>query len=90
MRVKVMEALALGKAVVASPLAVEGLAVSTGDQVLLAETDEEFVTAAVTLLEVTSRRAALARRAQAWAASNLGWEHPLAAFEALYTSLLPS
>src|SRR5438132_405628 len=38
MRVKVLEALAAGKPVVASSLAVEGLGVSDGDQLLIAET----------------------------------------------------
>ena len=42
MRVKVLESLAAGKAVVASPRAVEGLDVTPGQEFLLADTDEEF------------------------------------------------
>jgi glycosyltransferase involved in cell wall biosynthesis len=88
MRVKVMEALASGKAVLASRLAIEGLAVEDGDQVVLAETDEEFAAAAGRLLADAHGRERLATAARAWAVANLGWERPLAAFETLYASLL--
>jgi glycosyltransferase involved in cell wall biosynthesis len=88
MRVKVLEALAAGKAVVASPLAVEGLDVTDGEQVVLAETDQQFADAIGGLLRDPERRATLARRARAWACANLGWENSVAAYEALYTSLI--
>jgi polysaccharide biosynthesis protein PslH len=89
MRVKVLEALAAGKAVVASPLAIEGLALRDGEQLLVAQSDAEFVEAILRLLQEPDRRVALARRARAWATSNLGWEGPLAAYERLYQQLLP-
>ena len=88
MRVKVLEALAAGKAMVASPLAVEGLDVTDGEQVVLAETDQEFCDAIGGLLRDPERRRALARRARAWACANLGWENSVAAYETLYTSLI--
>lgn len=87
MRVKVLEALAAGKAVVASPLAVEGLDVSDGEQVRLATTDQEFCQAIVRLLDDPAARAALAARARRWASENLDWETSVAAYEALYSSL---
>jgi len=87
MRVKVAEALAAGKAVVASALAAEGLAVTSGDQLLLAESDQQVASACVGLLRDPQARAALARRARAWAEHHLGWEAPVAAFEQLYASL---
>lgn len=88
MRVKVMEALAGGKAVVATPLALEGLKVEDGDQVRIGRTDEELVQATLDLLRHPDRRAALGRRARTWAIAELGWERPVAAFERLYESLL--
>ncbi len=88
MRVKVLEALAAGKAVVASPLAIEGLGVRAGEQVLLAESDEAFAAAIVQLLSDPAQRAALAGRARAWACANLSWERPVAAYEALHRRLL--
>ncbi|MEJ7811826.1 MAG: glycosyltransferase family 4 protein [Gemmatimonadaceae bacterium] len=88
MRVKVLEALAAGKAVVATPLAVEGLSVTDGEQVALGETDRQLCDAIGALLDSPERRAALAARARAWAVANLGWERPVAAYETLYASLL--
>ena len=88
MRVKVMEALAAGKAVVATPLALEGLAVVDGDQVRIGRTDAELSDAAVELLRDSQRRVALGRRARAWAVTALDWSGPVAAFERLYASLL--
>jgi glycosyltransferase involved in cell wall biosynthesis len=88
MRDKVMEALGAGKAVLASPLAVEGLTVADGEQVAVADTDEELIARAIRLLSDAASRAALGRAARAWAVANLGWEHRVAAFEALYTSLV--
>jgi polysaccharide biosynthesis protein PslH len=88
MRVKVMEALAAGKAVVATPLALEGLAVDDGDQVRIGRTDAELAEAAVELLRDADRRGALGRRARAWAMTALDWAGPVAAFEQLYASLL--
>jgi glycosyltransferase involved in cell wall biosynthesis len=88
MRVKVLEALAAGKAVVASPLAVEGLEVRDGVELVLAETDDEFVERVAQLLADLARRQALAERARRFALERLGWEHALAAYERLHASLL--
>jgi polysaccharide biosynthesis protein PslH len=88
MRVKVLEALAAGKAVVASPLAAEGLEVLDGEQIALAETDEDFAKRIIHLLDDADQRALLAARARAWACANLGWDEPIAAYERLYHTLL--
>lgn len=88
MRVKVMEALAAGKAVVASPLAAAGLDVEHGQQLLLAGAADEFAAAILRLLESPAERAALATRARAWAAASLGWERPVAAYDRLHERLL--
>ena len=88
MRVKVLEALAAGKAVVASPLAVEGLDVMDGKHVLLADSDRQFSDAIVQLLTQPERRTALAAHARSWARANLDWEGPIAAYERLYQSLM--
>lgn len=59
-RIKALEALALGLPVVASAKAVEGLHLTAGRDFLLAETDAEFVAAAVRLSEDAALREALA------------------------------
>jgi polysaccharide biosynthesis protein PslH len=88
MRVKVLEALAAGKAVIASPLAIEGLDLVDGEHVILAETDQQFSEAIVELLIDPVKRASLAACARAWACANLGWEKSITAYEELYESLL--
>ena len=88
MRVKVLEALAAGKAVVATPLALEGLTVEDGDQLRIGRSDGELAQAAVELLRDPDRRRALGQRARGWAVATLGWEGPVTAFERLYASLL--
>jgi glycosyltransferase involved in cell wall biosynthesis len=88
MRVKLLEALAAGKAVVASPRAAAGLELTDGVQIELAETDDEFAAAVVSLLEDESQRVSLAQNARAWAVANLGWGAVVIRYEELYRSLL--
>lgn len=88
MRVKILETLANGKAVVASSLAIEGLDVEDGRQVVLAESDQEFSKAAIDLLSAPELRARLAREAYAWACANLSWEKTVESYEDLYHHLL--
>jgi glycosyltransferase involved in cell wall biosynthesis len=87
MRVKVLETLAAGKALVASQLAVDGLDLTTGAQVALASTDAEFAERIVELLDDPVRRASMAHEARRWARINLGWEGPVSEYDALYESL---
>jgi glycosyltransferase involved in cell wall biosynthesis len=88
MRVKVLETLAGGKAIVTSRLAVEGLDLVNGEQIYLAESDVEFCEAITKLLTSPERRVLLANRARAWACSNLSWNQSVAEYEALYSRLL--
>jgi polysaccharide biosynthesis protein PslH len=87
MRVKVLEALAHGKALVASPLAIEGLDVEGGKHVLVGTTDAEFADALVDLLLHPERRKAVATAGRAWAEENLDLEPLVRAYEELYASL---
>lgn len=87
-RIKVLEALAAGKAVVASPRAVEGLELPSEEILLVGETDDDLAACIVELLHDPARRRAIAERARAWAEANLRWEDSVAAYEGLYTSLL--
>lgn len=88
MRVKVLEALAYGKAIVASPLALEGLDVRDGEHLLVAESDEEFANAIVGLLEDPVRRTAIATAARRWAEEHMHAETQVRAYEALYSTLV--
>jgi polysaccharide biosynthesis protein PslH len=88
MRLKVLEALAAGKAVVATPLAVAGLDVQDGDQVALASDEAAFAERIVHLLTDAPARAALAERARQWAEEHVSVDRMARAYEALYDSLL--
>ena len=78
-RVKVLEALAAGKAVVASRRAAAGLDVVDGRHILLADDIGEFAAAIVRLLNDEKARIALARGAREWACAHGGWEPVVAA-----------
>lgn len=88
MRVKVLEALAAGKAVVATPRAVEGLDVLAGEHLEVAESDAGLRDAIARLLDDPGRRAALGAHARAWAQAHLSWDATVGAYERLYASLL--
>lgn len=88
MRVKSIEALASGKAVVASARAVEGLDVRDGREFLLAETDEEFAEATVRVLEDIELRRRLARAARDWAEAHVSIDAVASAYAGLYSSLV--
>jgi glycosyltransferase involved in cell wall biosynthesis len=89
MRMKVLEALAAGKAVVASPLAAEGLNVTDGDPLLLAGDDDAFASAIGRLLDDEASRGELARRARQWACARFGWERAIAGYETVHARLYP-
>ena len=88
MRVKVLESLAAGKAVVASSRAVEGLDVKPGRDLLLAETDDEFCVAISALLADEARRLEMGSAARRWAAANFDVDRAVKSYEALYRHLL--
>lgn len=88
MRVKVLEALSAGKAVVASTRALEGLTVVDGQHVLVADREDEFVFGISQLLENREMRLALGAEGRRWAVENLSWESRLQSFERLYDRLL--
>ena len=90
MRVKLLEALAAGKAVVASPLAAAGLEVSDGKELVLADTDDEFAESIVTLVGDEAARSRIGHNAREWALRNLTWGSPVREYEQLYRSLLAS
>ena len=87
MRVKLLEAMAAGKAVVASPQAAAGLEVEAGAQLELAETDAQFADAIVALAGDDQARARLGTAAREWARTHLSWDARVREYEALYRSL---
>jgi glycosyltransferase involved in cell wall biosynthesis len=88
MRVKVLEALAAGKAIVAYPEAVAGLELEDGVHALVARDEASFAEAVTALLADPRLRKALGSAAREWAVDHLAWDGPLDAHDALYRELL--
>ena len=91
LRMKVLQAMAMGKAVVATPLAAEGVAAPGGEPALaLAGDAEGFAARTAALLADPAERAALGRRARAVVTEHHGWAGYAERLEALYAGLLPA
>jgi hypothetical protein len=83
---KVMEALAAGKAVVATPLALEGIDAARGREVLAAEADGEFSATILRLMRDSALRRAIAAGGRQWAERSAAISRS-DAFDALYREL---
>jgi len=86
-RLKMLGAMAAGKAVVSTSVGAEGLALASGREVVLADTAEEFAAAVRVLLRDRARAERLGRAARALAEARYRWEACLAPFDDLYASL---
>jgi polysaccharide biosynthesis protein PslH len=86
-RLKLIEALAAGRAVVSTPIGVEGFPVVDGRDVLLAETVEEFAERIVNLLDNPQKRSALGSAGMRFAKS-YDWRLVVPQFQAVYNRLL--
>jgi glycosyltransferase involved in cell wall biosynthesis len=73
-RIKVYEAMAMGKAIVSTRIGVEGLPVTDRENVVLSEGPEEFADAVVRLLRDAKERAAIASSARSFVERNFSWE----------------
>ena len=74
---KVLEAMAMGKAIVASPEPIVGLAVEPGVHLLRAADADEWVSHVTTLLDDAPLRADMGLAAQAYVTANHRWEQCL-------------
>jgi sugar transferase (PEP-CTERM/EpsH1 system associated) len=83
-RLKVLEAMAMGKAIAATTMAVEGLGLSDGAEVRLADRPEALAEALGTLLDQPEERRRLGTAARRRAVADYRWEALVPAIEALY------
>lgn len=79
-RIKIYEAMAMGMAIVSTPVGAEGLPVRDGEHVVLAERPPAFAEAVVRLLRDPERRSRLGRAARAFVEANGTWDRAAAAF----------
>jgi glycosyltransferase involved in cell wall biosynthesis len=86
-RLKMLEAMAAGKAVVSTTIGAEGLALTPGQDVVIADTAVEFAAAVRALLADRGQAARLGQAARALVEARYGWDVCLAPIEELYASL---
>lgn len=86
--IKIMEAMAMGKAIVSTPGGVNGLDLENGRDVLVLDSGQQMAYAIAGLFENPEIRRALERQARATAVARYNWETIAAEQERLYRSLL--
>lgn len=73
-RLKVLDAMALGKAMVSTTIGCEGIDVRPGEHLLTADTPDAFASATISLLEDPDRRRALGHAARALVENKYSWQ----------------
>lgn len=74
-RIKILEALSMGKAVVSTSVGAEGLAVVDGVHLLLADSPQEFARRAIDLLNFPEERRRLGENGRKLAVQRYSWNH---------------
>ncbi len=87
-RLKVFEAMAMGRPIVSTALGVEGLAVTDGTDYLAADTAGTFAAAVLALLDDAARRAAIASAARELVVQRFSWAQVTKRFEAICAGVL--
>jgi len=85
-RLKLLEAMALAKPVVATSLGAEGYPITDGREVVLADAPVEFAQAVVTLLRSPERGAELGENARAFVERQYDWRVIVPALEHVYAT----
>jgi len=88
--IKIMEAMAMGKAIVSTPGGVNGLDVQSGRDVVVAATGREFADAIVRLTEDPDARHRIEAQARRTAEEKYSWDTIADQQAALYESLRPT
>jgi glycosyltransferase involved in cell wall biosynthesis len=81
-RMKIFEALAMGKPVVSTTIGAEGLVLNHGEHFLRADTSEEFAQSVVALLRDPAKRKTLAETGRRLVEEHYSWAHVARVFEA--------
>jgi len=70
MRVKIVEGMALGKAIVSTPIGAEGIGATNGSEIIIASSPEEISTALISLLTNNEKASQMGQLAQQFAKLN--------------------
>ncbi len=88
-RLKIFEAMAAQIPVVSTSIGAEGLPVTHGRNIYLADTPEEFARYCLELLDSRQRREQMANEAYGMVAAEFSWEHAARVFEATLAQEAP-
>lgn len=83
-RLKILEALAMGAPIVSTAVGAEGLTLDDGRDLLLADSPDEMAAAVNLLLQDANKRAELGRAARATAEARYGWDRMVEELETHY------
>ncbi len=83
-RLKVLEAMAMGKAIVSTTRGAEGIAYTPNHHLIIADTSDAFARAVIELLRNPARRRELGRNARALVESKYDWRAIIPQFEHVY------
>ncbi len=86
-RLKVLEAMAMGRALVSTSLGAEGLGATDGRELVLADEPASFARQVAALLRDEPRRRSLGQAARSFVEQSYGWEHIGPRLEAAYGPL---
>jgi polysaccharide biosynthesis protein PslH len=86
-RLKIFEAMAMGKAVISTTIGAEGLPVRPGQDIVIADDPEEFADMTVRLLKDPIRRAELGRVARELVEQSYSWDAVVQPFETVLKML---
>jgi glycosyltransferase involved in cell wall biosynthesis len=88
MRIKLLESLAHGKAVVSTSLGAEGVPITHLNQAIIANKPEDFATHVVNLLSHYTSLAETGRNGWAWVKHHYSWEHQTQRMTAFYNRII--
>jgi len=86
-RLKLLDAMSSGKAIVTTQIGAEGLGIESGAQAMIANSDDEFVEMTLRLLRDPSFRSELSARAREYVERHFSWATIGKDLEAAYSSL---
>jgi len=89
-RLKVLEAMAMGKAIVSTALGCEGFDLVPGQELVIADTPAEFAAAVLSLIRDPERRERLGRAARRFAGSRYDWRSVVPRLEKAYEKREPN
>ena len=83
-RLKLLEAMTMGKAIISTALGAEGFPVGDGQELMLADEPDIFAEKVIELLSNPGRRRELGDKGQAFAYANYGWDKLVPQLEKVY------